>query len=300
MAKDEDTTRQERLREAGAWLRNQRELRGWSGTDLARKLDVNQVRISSYERGQYEVPSDLAEAVAEAYDLPVIAVRRNLGLWTPSDTDLHELQAHADPSRLTDDSLISELIRRYRQRTDREIVGVYSKRSEVPDELWNRLFNTARSEIFLGGYTNYFFWTERTDFNDFLRDRAAAGVRIRVLVGDPDGAVTLNREQVENVPFTVSTRIRITLDELNKLGPTPGIEVRLSDVNAEAHVSRSIFVFDREALVCEHIAERLGHGSLTFHIRKLQDNGPYDQYKAHLDHLWEGAHSWSSQPAEAH
>jgi len=165
----------------------------------------------------------------------------------------------------------------------------------VPGELWERLIAEAKSEIFLGGYTNYFFWTERPRFSETLKDKAESGTRIRILVGDPEHEVTRRREQVENAPLTVSTRIRITLDELGKLGPVPGIEVRFSNVNAEAHVSRSIFCFDQEALICEHIAERLGHGSLTFHLRRMQKDGPFDQYIAHAEHLWEGGRSPSAE-----
>jgi len=165
----------------------------------------------------------------------------------------------------------------------------------VPGELWERLISEASSEIFLGDYTNYFFWTERPRFSETLKNKAESGVRVRILVGDPEHEVTRRREQVENAPLTVSTRIRITLDELDKLGPVPGIEVKFSNVNAEAHVSRSIFGFDQEAPVCEHIAERLGHGSLTFHLRRMQKDGPFDQYMAHAEHLWEGGRLRSAE-----
>jgi transcriptional regulator with XRE-family HTH domain len=289
----EEEDRQERLRTAGAWLRTQRELRGLTGTELARKLGVNQVRVSAYERGQYEVPHAIAELIAAEFDLPILSVRRELGLWVPSEADLAELQHFADPSSLADDVLIGEVIRRYQQRTDREIIEVFPQRSQVPRELWTRLLQGSRSEIFLGGYTNYFFWTEHAHFSDLLRRKAEDGVRVRILVGDPEHEVTQRREQVENAALTVSTRIKITLDELAKLGEVPGIEARFSNLNADAHVSRSIFRFDREALISEHIAERLGHGSLTFHLKRLQDDGPFDQYVAHAEHLWEGGRPWS-------
>lgn len=289
MSKEEDQQeRQERLRGAGAWLRTQRETRGWSGSDLARQLDVNQVRVSAYERGQYEVSSLVAESIAAVFDLPLLEVRSRLGLWVPRDADLYELQQHADPARLADDVLIAELIQRYQKRSDRELVEIFPRRSDVPRDLWDQLLVGAKAEITLGGYTNYFFWTERSNFSGALRAKADAGVRIRILLGDPDGDVTHRREQVERAPLALRTRIEITLDELAKLGPVPGIEVRFSEANAEAHVSRSIFRFDCQALVCEHIAERLGHGSLTFHLRRLQDDGPFDQYAAHLEHLWDG------------
>jgi transcriptional regulator with XRE-family HTH domain len=285
----QDARRQERLRAAGTWLRTQRELRGWSGSDLARQLKINQTRVSAYERGQYEVPNEVAERLAIVLNLPIIDVRRNLGLWVPSETDLADLQYRPDPATLSDDVLISELIRRSTQRSDREIVDVYPHRSQVPKELWNRLFTSSRQEIALGGYTNYFFWTEIPGFSKLLREKANDGVRVRILIGDPDNEVTHKREDIEHAALALTTRIRITLDELRNIGEVEGLEARLSETNAEAHVSRSVFRFDNEALVCEHIAERLGHGSLTFHLRRIQEDGPFDQYIAHFEHLWSGA-----------
>jgi transcriptional regulator with XRE-family HTH domain len=300
VAEEAPEERQARLRAAGAWLRNQREARDWSGSDLARRLGVNQVRISAYERGQYEMPDSVAQGIAEAFELPIIEVRRQLGLWAPSEADHAEAERYVDPAHLADSVLLDELIRRFRQRTDLEIMEVFPHRSDVPGELWERMISGARSEIFLGGYTNYFFWSERKQFSKTLRAKAEAGTHVRILVGDPEHEVTQRREQIENAPLTVSTRIQITLNELDKLGPVPGLEVRFSGLNAEAHVSRSIFRFDDEALICEHIAERLGHGSLTFHLRRMQKDGPFDQYLTHAEHLWQGGRprATESGPAE--
>jgi transcriptional regulator with XRE-family HTH domain len=294
-----EATRQDRLRAAGAWLRSQRELRGWSGSDIARQLSITQVRISSYERGQYEVPDEVATGIAEIFDLPVIEVRRQLGLWVPDDADLSDLQYRPDPTRVADDVLIAEIIRRYQQRSDREILEVFPHRSDVPNGLWDQLIMGARSEILLGGYTNYFFWTERANFSQTLRKKLESGVNIRILVGDPENDVTHRREGIEQAALSLTTRIRITLDELAKLGNLPGLEVRMSNVNAEAHVSRSVFRFDREALVCEHIAEKLGHGSLTYHLRRIQEGGPFDQYSEHAEYLWAGARPWSPASGQA-
>ncbi|HUC24140.1 MAG TPA: helix-turn-helix domain-containing protein [Streptosporangiaceae bacterium] len=285
-----DTTKAERRQTAGLWLKTQRELRGWSGSDLARRLGINQVRVSAYERGQYEVPTEVAENLATVFDLAVLDVRRHLGLWVPSETDLADLRYRPDPASLTDDMLISELIRRYQMRSDREIISVYPNRSQVPRDLWERLFTSARGEITLGGYTNYFFWTEIAGFSRLLQEKAREGVQVRILVGDPEGEVTRRREAIENAALSLTTRIKITLDEVAKIGSTPNLEVRVSDVNAEAHVSRSVFRFDNEALVSEHIAEKLGHGSLTFHLRRLQEGGAFDQYVEHVEHLWSGGH----------
>lgn len=41
--------------------------------------------VSNYETGRSAVPSDRAERIAEALDMDIITVRRNLGLWVPPD-----------------------------------------------------------------------------------------------------------------------------------------------------------------------------------------------------------------------
>lgn len=292
MAEDDVMDRTQRLQAAGAWLRTQREARGWSGSDLGRRLEVNQTRVSSWERGQYEVSDEAAVAIAATLGMPLIETRKQLGLWVPAAGDLAGYARYVDPGQISDDALIGELVRRYQQHSDREIVDVYPTRSQVPGDLWERLIDDAQGEIRLGGYTNYFLWSERPHFAQRLTDKAGAGVRVRILVGDPSGEVTRRREAVEQAPLSLTTRINITLTELESLGQIPGLHTRLSEGNADAHVSRSIFAFGREALVCEHIADRLGHGSLTFHLRRKQDGGAFDQYVAHFEHLWAGGREW--------
>lgn len=86
----------------------------------------------------------------------------------------------------------------------------------------------ARSELFLAGYTNYFFWTQVPHFADTVRRKAGSGCRVRFLLGDPGGEVTRQREAIEDVTLSVSTRIRITLEHLDRLGPLDGLEARIT------------------------------------------------------------------------
>jgi len=55
---------------------------------------------------------------------------------------------------------------------------------------------------------------------------------VRFLIGDPDSELTRSREQDEDVALTLSTRIRVTLAELEKIRDQPGIEARYSDGHA--------------------------------------------------------------------
>lgn len=166
---------------------------------------------------------------------------------------------------------------------DREIVAAYPYRSAAPTSLWAGLIDSAAQNLTFAGYTNYFLWQNHPRLGARLKAKADAGAHIRFLVGDPDSAVTARREEVEDVPLTVSTRIRITLDALSKIESTPHIETRFSD----AHIALSVFMFDDQMLVTPHIAGLLGDESPMFHLRRLGDDGLYDRFASHVTALWE-------------
>ncbi|WP_245651964.1 helix-turn-helix domain-containing protein [Streptosporangium amethystogenes] len=89
---------------------------------------------------------------------------------------------------------------------DREVLTVYPYRSACPKSIWRNLITSARNEIVFAGYTNYFLWLEHPNLAKVLKRKAEQGCKIRLLIGDPDSEVTRRREEVENVPLTVSMR----------------------------------------------------------------------------------------------
>lgn len=168
--------------------------------------------------------------------------------------------------------------------SDREIVASYPYRNACPTSLWASLIDGAKRRMVFAGYTNYFLWQDHPRVSDRLKVKAEAGCLVRFVVGDPESDVTRQREQVEGVPLTVGTRIRITLDQLAKMGAVPGLEARFSD----AHIALSVFIFDEQMLVTPHIANLLGHESPMLHLRRLETDGLYDRFAQHVDALWEG------------
>jgi transcriptional regulator with XRE-family HTH domain len=184
----------------------------------------------------------------------------------------------ADPDMLWPDGIR----RNIKTGPDREVAAVYPRRSDCPKSVWRSLIAAADKDITLAGYTNYFLWLELPNLRGVLRHKAENGCRVRFLLGDPDSDTTRNREILEDVPLTVSTRIRITLDELAKLGTVPGVEARYSD----EHIAMSVFMFDEEMLVTTHLAHLVGHDSPMLHLQRLQDGGLYDRYAYHVAELW--------------
>ncbi|WP_371515320.1 DUF5919 domain-containing protein [Kitasatospora sp. NBC_01300] len=180
---------------------------------------------------------------------------------------------------------------------DREVFAVYPYRSACPQAVWAQLIAEARSDVFLAGYTNYFVWLEQPALLQTLRRKAESGCRVRFLLGDPDSDTTRQREQVEDVALTVSTRIRVTLENLAKLSGTEGFEARFSAPDdGPNHVGLSVFRFDEHALVTPHLARAVGHDSPLMHLRRSGENGMFDRFAEHVEELWSRGNGIRSGP----
>ena len=177
---------------------------------------------------------------------------------------------------------------RVRSGADREILHSYPYRSACPSTVWAELVSRAERDLFFAGYTNYFLFTQQPRFTATLREKLAAGCRVRFLLGAPEAEVTRAREVVEDVRLTVSTRIRMTLDELGRLPADSGLEARFSHPqDAPSHIALSVFRFDDEALVTPHLARSAGHDSPLLHLRRHGEDGLFDRFAEHAEELWE-------------
>lgn len=167
--------------------------------------------------------------------------------------------------------------------TDRELVGIYPRRSDLPRSLFRELIERARTRLWFGGYTSYFVWLEVPNAAATIGAKADAGADVRFLLGDPRSRITTERERVEATPLTLATRIAMTQAEIAK-SPSP-LPVRLSD----RHIAMSVWVFDEEAIVATHIGAGLGQDSVTLHLRRCGTDGPFDRYVEHFEALWTDA-----------
>lgn len=215
---------------------------------------------------------------------------KQVGRWLDDDVTPHG-QTRVDAARAlgVDEGMLwpQNIKNRIKSGDDLEMVHSYPYRSACPSTVWSGLAADASQEILLAGYTNYFFWTQVPAFTSLVRRKAQEGVRVRFLLGDPEGEVTRQREVIEDAALTVSTRIRISLKELERLGPLPGLEVRFSAAeDAVNHVSLSVFRFDQDALVTPHLARLVGHDSPLLHLRRQGDGGMFDRFAEHAEELW--------------
>ncbi|MEV4744523.1 hypothetical protein [Streptomyces sp. NPDC049555] len=68
---------------------------------------------------------------------------------------------------------------RIQGRGGQDVVQSYPYRSACPSTVWGELIAGAREELFLGGYTSYFLWTQVPELPGVLRRKAATGCRVR-------------------------------------------------------------------------------------------------------------------------
>src|SRR5947209_7016735 len=76
--------------------------------------------------------------------------------------------------------------------SESEVVAVYPHRSEVPRDVWGHLFSGAEREIGVLVYSGLFL-SEDAGIQKIFKEKAKAGVRVRILLGDPDSQVVTDR-----------------------------------------------------------------------------------------------------------
>src|SRR5215207_5883651 len=91
-----------------------------------------------------------------------------------------------------------------------EVIAVHPHRWAVPADAWGRLFGSAREEIGILVYSGLFL-AEDAGVQRLLGERARAGVRVRVLIGDPDSPEVAERGHDEGIGDSMATKIRNAL-----------------------------------------------------------------------------------------
>ncbi|MEU6740516.1 XRE family transcriptional regulator [Streptosporangium sandarakinum] len=113
------------------------------------------------------------------------------------------------------------------RRVPDEIKAIYPHRWAVPADVWRTFFETAAEEIGILVYSGLFL-AEDAGLLRILAQRARAGVRVRILLGDPDSPEVAARGIEEGIGGDVmAARVRNALALYGLLRDVEGIEIRL-------------------------------------------------------------------------
>lgn len=167
---------------------------------------------------------------------------------------------------------------------ENEILAVYPHRWAVPPDIWGRLFTAAREEIGILVYSGLFL-AEDAGIQRILQERADAGARVRILIGDPDSPEVAERGQDERIGDSMAAKIRNVLVLYRPLLETGAVEIR-------AHrtvLYNSLYRADDQLLVNAHVYGTGASNAPVLHLRRVAGGDMVTMYVESFDRVWAGA-----------
>jgi transcriptional regulator with XRE-family HTH domain len=166
-----------------------------------------------------------------------------------------------------------------------EIVKVYPHRNDVPRNLWDRLMDDAAEDIEILVYAAMFLTESPTILKQF-RTKAEAGVKIRLLFGDPASREVIRRSEDEQIgKSTIGVKIRNVLSFFRPLDEVTGIEIRCHATT----LYNSIYRFDDEMIVNPHIYGLMAAHAPALHLRQLSAGDVFETYSESFETVWNSA-----------
>ena len=230
-------------------LRNALAAKGIDRLDIAVKLQVDPKTVERWLSGRLPHPSTRA-ALAKLLD-----VDEN-DLW-PSTGEPHA------------------------RRFGPEIRAVYPQRWAVPREVWHKLFASAEHEIDILVYSGLFLF-EDTGILRLLATQADAGVRVRILLGDPESPEVAQRGKDEGIGDSAAARIRNVQALIKPLIAHDGVELRLHRTT----LYNSIYRADNRLLANPHIHCLPASAAPVLHLRHTADAALFTTYLESFERVW--------------
>ncbi|WP_017540522.1 helix-turn-helix domain-containing protein [Nocardiopsis halophila] len=164
-----------------------------------------------------------------------------------------------------------------------ELVAAYPRRSDVPRHLWTELLRAAERDVCLLAYAGLWLTEEHADWMPTLAAKARAGARVRLLLGDPDGAQLAARDSEYQIGGGVAGRVAAVTAYYQQQMP-PEVEIRLHDTP----LYNSIYRFDDELLVNAHVYGILAAHTPVMHFRRM-DGAYFHTYVESYERVWASA-----------
>lgn len=175
---------------------------------------------------------------------------------------------------------------RARSASRAELVEFYPSRSSVPVELWVSLVEDARESFDMLAYAGLFL-PEHMELVPRLIRKAREGVRVRVMLGDPDSLAVALRGEEERLGEGMAHRVRLSLRYFDEALGVPGFELRLHHTTLYA----SLFRVDNTVLVNPHVYGAPAAQSPVLHLQRVPGGRVFDHYLGSLDRVWAQAKS---------
>jgi hypothetical protein len=214
--------------------------------------------------------------VAARLEVDPKTVQRWIGGRVPRP---HSRSALADMLGIDEADLWPQL-----RRTPSEVVAVYPHRTSVPVRVWRGLLHAAQDRIGVLAYSGLFLAEDRSVIR-LLGEKARVGVRVRILLGDPDSPSVCRPGSDEGSGDVVAAKIRKALALYRPLRDVEGVEIRLHRTT----LYNSIYFGDAEILVNPHVYGLTAASAPVMHLRAVSDNGMLRTYFDSFERVWQDA-----------
>ena len=167
--------------------------------------------------------------------------------------------------------------------SESEIVNIYPHRWTVPSDLWRNFFANAEHEIGVLVFSGLFL-SEDAGVRRIFREKADAGVRVRILLGDP-GAETIAQRDADEGLEILAAKIKNAIHLYRPLFDLDGIEFR----QHQTVLYNSIYRADDQLLVNTHIYGVIASQAPVFHLRRVAGGGMVSMYLDSFERVWDAA-----------
>ncbi|WP_280272173.1 XRE family transcriptional regulator [Nocardia wallacei] len=172
-----------------------------------------------------------------------------------------------------------------KQAAQLEIADIYPHRADTPRRLWLDLLSGTQSELWLFANASLFLPEQNPESIELIRQKAQKGVRVRILLGDPDSPEMELRGSEERLYEAIPARIRMALTYYSPLVGVPGVEFSLH----RTCLYNSIFRYDDQMLVNQHVYGTYGYMAPVLHLRRVRGGDFFDMYIRSFERVWETA-----------
>lgn len=162
-----------------------------------------------------------------------------------------------------------------------ELLEMHPTRASIPHDTWTQLITNAREAIDILVYAGSFLF-EQYDFTAVIREKAAAGVRVRILLGDETSPAVALRAEEEGTTGGLQGRIQLHRRYLRDVEDVRGVEVRTHATT----LYNSLFRFDQDLLVNGHAWGAPAGQSPVLHLRRVPGGRTWDHYMRSFEAVW--------------
>lgn len=166
--------------------------------------------------------------------------------------------------------------------SEAEFMQLYPHRGVVPAGLWSSLLDRATEAVDVLVYSGLFLFDSQTDISGILTNKAEAGAKIRIILGDETSDAVARRGEEEGIGEDLVARVRLAKSAVSALQDISGIDVR----KHATVLYTSMYRFDSDLLANMHVYGAQAPQSPVIHLRRVPGGRLFDHYMTAFERVW--------------